>query len=62
MFIVVDIDECSLGIEVCQQLCHNTPGSYICDCLVGYEQNGDECAGRFGVTLVRECQQVQTWH
>ena len=30
--LLIDIDECDLGTDVCHddQLCMNTPGSYIC--------------------------------
>ncbi len=36
-----DIDECALGTDTCQQVCVNTPGSYLCECYIGYELNGD---------------------
>ncbi|XP_058886616.1 pro-epidermal growth factor isoform X2 [Acipenser ruthenus] len=33
----IDIDEClEGGLGTCGQICHNTPGSYICSCLPGY--------------------------
>ena len=38
-----DIDECPRG--VCDQLCTNIPGSYVCDCHPGYELIGDHCQG-----------------
>ena len=31
-----DIDECSLGTHLCNQICDNTPGNYTCDCNHGY--------------------------
>ncbi|XP_041076490.1 pro-epidermal growth factor-like isoform X5 [Polyodon spathula] len=33
----IDIDECHEGgLGTCGQICHNSPGSYICSCLPGY--------------------------
>ncbi|KAH9509835.1 hypothetical protein Btru_045371 [Bulinus truncatus] len=31
-----DIDECSSGIDDCEQLCENTPGSFNCKCHPGF--------------------------
>ncbi|KAK7483627.1 hypothetical protein BaRGS_00025180, partial [Batillaria attramentaria] len=48
-----DVDECSENKTICgsDQVCHNTRGSYTCDCLDGYRKNThgvcediDECA------------------
>ena len=36
----IDVDECSLGISGCDQICVNTPGSYHCDCTAGYTLHG----------------------
>ena len=36
-----DIDECSTGIDECEQVCHNANGSYICLCDSGYALSGD---------------------
>lgn len=36
----IDIDECSSGVSQCQSLgtqCVNLPGSYMCQCLDGYQ-------------------------
>ena len=41
----LDIDECPEG--VCDQLCTNIPGSYVCDCHAGYQLIGDHCQGNF---------------
>lgn len=32
----------------CEQVCHNTPGSYICSCVRGYQlaSDGKSCSGR----------------
>jgi hypothetical protein len=40
-FVCADVDECSLGTQQCVQNagylgCQNTPGSYACQCKVGY--------------------------
>ena len=44
---LLDIDECRLGIDDCEQLCQDTDGSYICDCSLGYNLNvdGRTCTG-----------------
>jgi hypothetical protein len=39
-----DVDECSLGISGCDQLCINTPGSYHCECNAGYTLHGGQGA------------------
>lgn len=39
-----DIDECALGISGCDQICVNEPGSYHCDCEVGYTLHGGQGA------------------
>lgn len=35
----IDVDECQSGLHRCvdDQLCHNLPGSYRCDCQTGYQ-------------------------
>ncbi|XP_037382568.1 prolow-density lipoprotein receptor-related protein 1-like [Talpa occidentalis] len=41
---VCDVDECSMAYSPCGQLCHNTPGSYSCECVQGYQlYNGTDC-------------------
>ena len=42
-----DIDECASGAHVCSDvaLCLNTPGSYNCSCLDGYDGDGFNCTG-----------------
>lgn len=32
-----DVDECIPSLNVCDQLCTNTQGSYECSCMAGYE-------------------------
>ncbi|XP_055997522.1 uncharacterized protein LOC125648181 [Ostrea edulis] len=41
----VDIDECQLNPSICgsNKLCHNTEGSYKCDCLQGFKLIDDKC-------------------
>ena len=57
----VDIDECSEH-NVCQENaeCHNTEGSYSCDCFDGYEgslcEDIDECIGNNKCNARAECQ------
>ena len=43
----VDIDECTLGTDNCQQMCSNTGGSFSCDCFDGYTLADDQtsCTG-----------------
>ena len=44
---VIDIDECSLSTDRCDQSCQNTVGSYTCSCNAGYtlDGNGQTCDG-----------------
>ena len=37
-----DIDECALKVDVCQQRCRNTNGSYQCFCRTGYSLDADQ--------------------
>ncbi|XP_023652146.1 EGF-containing fibulin-like extracellular matrix protein 1 [Paramormyrops kingsleyae] len=43
-----DIDECATGRHSCgtDQICHNTRGSYTCQCHPGFQKNGDRCVDR----------------
>ena len=45
--LLIDIDECYNGIHKCSSdaECFNTPGSYTCECSVGYTGNGYNCTG-----------------
>ena len=36
-----DKDECSEATDDCQQMCTNTPGGYVCSCVLGYDLNSD---------------------
>ena len=40
-----DIDECQMNATLCDQVCENTDGSFICGCLDGYELRDDLCRG-----------------
>ena len=42
-----DMDECTLGINECNQDCVNTEGSYLCSCFAGYHlmSNQKTCVG-----------------
>lgn len=39
LFYILDVDECSM--EPCENnaTCHNNNGSYVCECLGGYQGN-----------------------
>ena len=60
----VDIDEC-LKQNICQEntKCRNTPGSYSCDCLDGYEGDScediDECTSGTKCHAKAECQNTE---
>ena len=43
----LDKDECATGEHDCQQICFNTPGSYMCWCDTGYQlgTDGHTCEG-----------------
>ena len=38
---LIDIDECDLNTDNCDQVCLNNVGSFSCDCGFGYELDGD---------------------
>lgn len=44
---MIDINECSLGYDECNQYCINTEGSYLCYCSSGYHLMSDHktCIG-----------------
>ncbi|XP_028416050.1 neurogenic locus notch homolog protein 1-like [Dendronephthya gigantea] len=45
VLVTEDIDECGKGTHQCSKKanCSNTPGSYNCQCQIGYEGNGKKC-------------------
>ena len=44
---LIDINECELNIDDCDQLCVNDLGSYHCECYTGYfrEDISSSCVG-----------------
>lgn len=46
---VVAQDLCAVEKHACEQICVNTPGSYVCQCYEGYEldANGKNCVGEY---------------
>ena len=49
IFLLVDVDECALGIHNCQEYanCTNTVGSYFCTCDKGFVAQGTVCEGKY---------------
>ena len=47
-YVVLDIDECSTGAHNCtqDQQCVNIPGTFICECVSGYELLNGNCKGK----------------
>ena len=39
IFSLPDIDEC-IRTMPCDHICHNQPGSFVCECRTGYELQG----------------------
>ena len=54
---MLDIDECAEAKEVngCDQICGNTPGSFVCSCNPGFELNINRksCDGKAIITTNR---------
>ena len=49
-----DINECT-SIMPCSHICHNVPGSFVCECREGYDLVGSvDCEGKH----TAECIQV----
>ena len=50
----IDIDECTLQTDNCEQICHNTVGSYTCSCNTGYTESSDgiHCTGTICTDIV----------
>ena len=46
LYLFLDIDECSLGTDDCDQECVNTEGNYTCQCFPNYRLiNATDCEG-----------------
>lgn len=45
--VVLDVDECTVDMGGCSDVCMNTAGSYRCLCTEGYslKEDGMTCAG-----------------
>ena len=41
IYLIVDVDECTTGVDQCDQNCHNNVGSYTCSCNAGFTLNDD---------------------
>ena len=50
--LLLDIDECQIDLDTCDDICVNTYGTYECACSTGYDLNDDEetCAGNTSVS------------
>lgn len=53
---LAEVDECATGRAGCAQLCHNTLGSYLCDCHPGYivAIDGKTCQGVFSCYILND--------
>ncbi len=40
-FAHAEIHECNDGVHLCEHVCTNTPGSYVCSCNAGYTLSGN---------------------
>ena len=56
MFVVVEVNECSMFKGVCHQNCINTPRGYRCACSKGYElnDNGISCTGTELLQIIKK--------
>ena len=45
---LLDINECDLNIDGCDQICVNTVGSFLCNCTDGFivNEDGFSCDGK----------------
>ena len=45
---MIDIDECTEGIDECSDICKNTNGAFECSCKDGYKLAADKknCTGK----------------
>lgn len=49
----MDVNECLIDLNRCQQVCMNTDGSFRCECESGFRLNSDQntCAGMKADTI-----------
>ena len=49
ILLLIDIDECAMDTDRCDQNCINTPGRFICNCSEGYliNEDGYTCDGEW---------------
>ena len=45
LIIFLDVNECKMNIDDCDQLCVNDLGSYHCECYTGYFRETSSCVG-----------------
>ena len=55
LLILLDIDECAIGTDMCDMNanCTNTDGGYNCTCQSGYSGNGVDCEGMYICTYMQ---------
>ena len=58
-FTHADIDECESSEHHCEQTCINQPGSYTCNCTLGFTllSNGYSCQG---IHILIQCMHLQS--
>ena len=61
---LLDIDECSTGDHNCtqNQRCVDKPGTFICECINGYELLNGVCEGNRQRILMNSSLQSKGWH
>ena len=55
LLLLIDINECSSGIDGCSHICHNTNGSYTCSCPRGMLLSNDSknCSSMYKIILYK---------
>lgn len=53
LFILSDLDECAQDGSLCDQICNNTFGSFVCTCEPGYVLVNDICEGKHNIFHVQ---------
>ena len=46
-YLVLDINECDMGLCSANADCDNTVGSYTCQCQSGFSGDGVTCSGKY---------------